>query len=169
MPDRETPPTPNLGSELARIAAALERLSPPPADKPDFSVAEAFVWRPHPECFVAVSRVNRVPLHLLKGLDHSATQLLANTERFASGMPANNALLWGARGMGKSSLVKACHAEVAHKLANNGSDLKLVEIHREDIETLPRCLSHIRQDSARFIVFCDDLSFDRDDPSYMSL
>ena len=169
MPDRETPPIPNLGSELARIAAALERLSPPPADKPDFSVAEAFVWRPHPECFVAVSRVNRVPLHLLKGLDHSATQLLANTERFASGMPANNALLWGARGMGKSSLIKACHAEVAHKLANNGSDLKLVEIHREDIETLPRCLSHIRQDSARFIVFCDDLSFDRDDTSYKSL
>lgn len=169
MPDREMPPNPSFETDLARIAAALERLSPPPTAKQNFSAAEAFVWRPHPESFAPIKKVNRVPLHLLKGLDHSATQLLANTERFATGLPANNALLWGARGMGKSSLVKACHAEVAAKLAENNLGLKLIEIHREDIETLPRCLSHMRQDCGRFIVFCDDLSFDRDDTSYKSL
>lgn len=164
------PPTNAPDDEIARIAAALERMSPPPPSTPDFSAAEAFVWRPDPDTFVPVYKVNRVPLHLLKGLDRSAEQLLANTERFAAGLPANNALLWGARGMGKSSLVKACHAEVAHSVAKKGGPgLKLVEIHREDIETLPRCLNQLREDSSYFIVFCDDLSFDRDDTSYKSL
>jgi predicted AAA+ superfamily ATPase len=157
---------------LARIAAALERMSPPPLERPDFSVCEAFVWRADPEGFDPVERVNRVPLVLLKGIDRAAEQLLANTERFARGLPANNALLWGARGMGKSSLVKAAHAEVRAKLAGKktaGADLKLVEIHREDIATLPRCLAYLKGASHRFIVFCDDLSFDADDTSYKSL
>ncbi|MBU1210627.1 MAG: ATP-binding protein [Alphaproteobacteria bacterium] len=155
---------------LIRIAEALERLSPPAPPQPDFAAAEAFVWRPDPESFGPVHKVNRVPLGLLKGIDRSAEQLVANTERFAAGLPANNALLWGARGMGKSSLVKACHAEVARSSANEGHrGLKLVEIHREDIETLPRCLQHMRHSPCRFIVFCDDLSFDRDDTSYKSL
>ena len=110
-------------------------------------------------------------MKLLQGVDRAAAQLLDNTRRFASGLPANNALLWGARGMGKSSLVKAAHAEVRSelKLGKAGSDLKLVEIHREDIASLPRCLGHIRASRHRFIVFCDDLSFDRDDTSYKSL
>ncbi|MCH9808818.1 MAG: ATP-binding protein [Alphaproteobacteria bacterium] len=157
---------------LERIAAALERISPPPAASPDFAVAEAFVWRPSPEGFIPVHKVNRVPLHLLKGLDNSTGQLVANTTRFAEGLPANNALLWGARGMGKSSLVKACHAQVAQSAAkNNHGSLKLIEIHREDIDTLPRCLAHMRDagSAIRFIVFCDDLSFDHDDTSYKSL
>lgn len=159
---------------LERIAAALERFSPPPPGPPDFSVAEAFIWQPDPEGFQAVAQVNRVPLSLLKGLGRTAEELLSNTERFARGLPANNALLWGARGMGKSSLVKAAHAEVARKLkAGNtklaAGDLKLVEIHREDIRTLPRCLQYLKAANHRFIVFCDDLSFDRDDTSYKSL
>ncbi len=157
---------------LARIAAALERMSPPPLERPDFSHSEAFVWHADPEGFEPVERVNRVPLVLLKGIDHAAVQLLANTERFARGLPANNALLWGARGMGKSSLVKAAHAEVRRRLAGKkaaGADLKLIEIHREDIATLPRCLAYLKGANHRFIVFCDDLSFDADDTSYKSL
>lgn len=150
---------------LARIAAALERLSPAPPQAPDFDAADAFVWHAEPEGFEAVPQVNRVPLSLLKGIDRAADQLVANTERFARGLPANNALLWGARGMGKSSLVKAAHAEVARE----HKGLKLVEIHREDISSLPRCLGHLQASPARFIVFCDDLSFDRDDTSYKSL
>lgn len=150
---------------LARIAAALERLAPSPAQQPDFAAADAFVWHAEPEGFESVAAVNRVPLSLLKGIDRAADQLLANTERFARGLPANNALLWGARGMGKSSLVKAAHAEVSAKVKS----LKLVEIHREDISSLPRCLGHLMKSPARFIVFCDDLSFDHDDTSYKSL
>jgi predicted AAA+ superfamily ATPase len=150
---------------LARIAAALERLAPSPAQTPDFAAADAFVWHAEPEGFEPVAVVNRVPLSLLKGIDRAADQLLANTERFARGLPANNALLWGARGMGKSSLVKAAHAEVSAKVKS----LKLVEIHREDISSLPRCLGHLMNSPARFIVFCDDLSFDHDDTSYKSL
>jgi hypothetical protein len=157
---------------LARIAAALERLAPPAPRGPDLDGAEAFVWHADPEGFQPVPRVNRVPLKLLKGLEHRGDQLLDNTERFAKGLPANNALLWGARGMGKSSLVKAAHAEVRRKLKlgkKGTADLKLVEIHREDISSLPRCLNLIRPSEHRFIVFCDDLSFDRDDTSYKSL
>lgn len=166
----------NLTDDLAvleRIAAALERLSPPEAAAPDFTAADAFVWHSEPERFQPVPRVNRVPLSLLKGLDRTADELLSNTDRFARGLPANNALLWGARGMGKSSLVKAVHAEVARTCAlkdgGASGELKLVEIHREDIATLPRCLQHLKAADHRFIVFCDDLSFDGDDTSYKSL
>ncbi|MEQ8825151.1 MAG: ATP-binding protein [Filomicrobium sp.] len=159
-----------LEETLERIANALERLTPPPPAKPDFDAADAFIWRPDTNSFTAVKNVNRVPLKLLQGLDRVAEQLLANTERFAAGLPANNALLWGARGMGKSSLVKAAHAEVAQNASTKAqAGLKLVEIHREDIESLPRCLGFMRQSPKRFIVFCDDLSFDRDDTSYKSL
>ncbi len=157
---------------LDRIAAALERLAPRPPADPDFARAEAFVWQASPEAFLAVAHVNRQPLGLLKGIDRAAEQLLDNTRRFAKGLPANNALLWGARGMGKSSLVKAAHAEVRRELglgANRKPDLKLIEIHREDIASLPGCLAHLRQAHNRFIVFCDDLSFDKDDTSYKSL
>ena len=164
---------------LARIAEALERLAPPPPPRPDFAATEAFVWQAAPEGFLAVAHVNRMPLALLQGLDRVAAQLLDNTRRFARGLPANNALLWGARGMGKSSLVKAVHAEARaearaaapakrRQVAAMG-DLKLVEIHREDIGSLPRCLAHLKAAPYRFIVFCDDLSFDRDDTSYKSL
>jgi predicted AAA+ superfamily ATPase len=154
---------------FARIASALERLAPPPPVTPDFAAAEAFVWQPQGTAFEPVAKVNRVPLGLLQGLDRAADQLVANTERFARALPANNALLWGARGMGKSSLVKAVHADVRARLARPDADLKLVEIHREDIATLPRCLGLLRAASHRFIVFCDDLSFDHDDTSYKSL
>ena len=158
---------------LERIAAALERLAPPRRDTVNLDAAEAYVWRADPEGFVPVKQVNRVPLGLLKGLGQRAEQLLDNTERFAKGLPANNALLWGARGMGKSSLVKAAHAEVRRRLglgkSPKAADLKLVEIHRVDISSLPACLSYIRDSHHHFIVFCDDLSFDHDDTSYKSL
>jgi hypothetical protein len=154
---------------LSRIAAALERLAPPPPPPADFSAADAFVWHQGPDGFQPVGEINRVPLALLKGIEDRARQLLANTERFAKGLPANNALLWGARGMGKSSLVKAVHGEVARRIRKGGPRLKLVEIHREDIGSLPRCLAHLRPDQSRFIVFCDDLSFSHDDTSYKSL
>ena len=157
---------------LQRVSAALDRLAPPPPAKPDFAAAEAFVWQASPEAFLAVAHVNRQPLGLLKGIDRAAEQLLDNTRRFARGLSANNALLWGARGMGKSSLVKAAHAEVRRELglpAKGKPDLKLVEIHREDIASLPACLAHLRASAVRAIVFCDDLSFDRDDTSYKSL
>ena len=159
---------------LERLAAALDRLAPALPAKDDFACAEAFVWQASPEVFLPVSHVNRQPLALLKGIDRAAQELLDNTRRFARGLPANNALLWGARGMGKSSLVKAAHAEVRHELglgsvAKGVADLKLVEIHREDIASLPACLGHLRPAQDRFIVFCDDLSFDGNDASYKSL
>jgi uncharacterized protein len=162
-----------LIARLERLAAALERLAAPVPANPDFDAAEAFVWQPDRESFDAIAQVNRVPLELLKGLGSVAPQLGENTEWFARGLPANNALLWGARGMGKSSLVKAVHADVRTRLNKElrakGSDLKLVEIHREDIASLPRCLAHLRKSPHRFIVFCDDLSFDKEDTSYKSL
>jgi predicted AAA+ superfamily ATPase len=157
---------------LDRLAAALERLAPQAPAPADFGGAEAFVWQASPEAFLPVAHVNRQPLALLKGIDGAAAQLIENTRRFARGLPANNALLWGARGMGKSSLVKAAQAHVRHELglgAKGEADLKLVEIHREDIASLPQCLAHLRRARDRFIVFCDDLSFDRDDTSYKSL
>ena len=162
----------DLVQRLDRIAAALERLAPPPPAPPRFDEADAFVWHAGTLSFQSVATVNRVPRALLKGIDNSARQLLDNTRRFAEGLPANNALLWGARGMGKSSLVKAVHAEVQATLSksrNKSGGLKLVEIHREDIETLPAALAALRASPHRFIVFCDDLSFDRDDTSYKSL
>jgi predicted AAA+ superfamily ATPase len=162
-------------AHLERIASALERLAPPPAIPPDFSAAEAFAWSADQERFEPVATVNRVPLQLLIGIDRAASQLVDNTERFARGLPANNALLWGARGMGKSSLVKAAHAQINAKALEAGHSptpihpLKLVEIHREDIATLPKCLAHLKASDNRFIVFCDDLSFEREDTSYKSL
>jgi predicted AAA+ superfamily ATPase len=160
-----------LLDQLERIAAALERLAPPSPAHGEFEEAEAFVWQASPEAFLPVAQINRQPLTLLKGIERAADQLLDNTRRFAAGLPANNALLWGARGMGKSSLVKAAHAEVRKGRAEAGGkhDLKLIEIHREDIASLPHCLARLRASAHRFIVFCDDLSFDRDDTSYKSL
>jgi predicted AAA+ superfamily ATPase len=156
---------------LARIAEALERLSPPPPEKPDFSRADAFVWRAESQELAPVHKVSRVELGLLRGVDFLRDQLLGNTERFARGLPANNVLLWGARGMGKSSLVKAAHADVNGRLAGSPgfAGLKLIEIHREDIETLPALMGFLRDAPFSFIVFCDDLSFDGGDASYKSL
>jgi predicted AAA+ superfamily ATPase len=153
---------------LVRIAAALERLSPARKPKPDFRAADAFVWHADGSVLVPVKRVNRVDLGLLKGIDRMRDTLIENTERFANGLPANNALLWGARGMGKSSLVKAAHASV-NAASRKPGQLKLIEIHREDIESLPILMAMLREAPHRFIVFCDDLSFDGDDTSYKSL
>src|ERR1700726_4325267 len=148
------------GSEiLGRIAAALERLAPAAPASPDFAAAEAFVWYPEGRRLAAVRRVNRVEMALLKGIDRVRDLLVENTERFARGLPANNALLWGARGMGKSSLVKAAHAAINAR-ADVGGRIKLVEIHREDIEALPALMSALREAPFKFIVFCDNLSFD---------
>ncbi|MFG1480809.1 ATP-binding protein [Xanthobacter sp. V4C-4] len=155
---------------LERVAAALDRLAPPPVPHPDFDAADAFVWQNEPPRFEPVPRVNRVEMDLLQGIDRVRDQLVDNTRRFAAGLPANNALLWGTRGMGKSSLVKAAHATVNAALpADRAGRLKLVEIHREDIETLPALMALVRGSPHRFIVFCDDLSFDADDTSYKSL
>jgi uncharacterized protein len=151
---------------LERIATALERLAPRQTALPDFSAADAFVWHPDGRRLAAVARVNRVEMSLLKGIERVRDVLMENTERFAKGLPANNALLWGARGMGKSSLVKASHAAVN---AAFGNRLKLIEIHREDIQSLPELMALIRGSDYRFIVFCDDLSFDGEDTTYKSL
>jgi uncharacterized protein len=152
---------------VERIADALERLAPPAAPAHDFTAADAFVWYPEGRRLTAVRRVNRVEMSLLKGIDRVRDLLVENTERFARGLPANNALLWGARGMGKSSLVKAAHASIS--AAHPTAGLKLVEIHREDIESLPELMGLLRNAPQRFIVFCDDLSFDAEDTSYKSL
>jgi hypothetical protein len=153
---------------LARIADALDRLAPPPRPRPDFSAADAFVWHADRGALAPVASVNRVDIALLRGVDRVRDMLLENTGRFARGLPANNALLWGARGMGKSSLVKAAHAEINRGAKDEGR-LKLVEIHREDIESLPTLMALMRETRHRFIVFCDDLSFDGGDASYKSL
>ena len=150
---------------LKRIAAALERISPPPGEMPDMDAAEAFVWQAAPDRLVPVPRVSRVPLPLLLGVDRARDTLLQNTLNFAQGFAANNALLWGARGMGKSSLVKAVHGEVCAQ----GLPLKLVEVHREDLPTIGRLLSVLRAAGARVVLFCDDLSFSHDDAHYKSL
>jgi predicted AAA+ superfamily ATPase len=151
---------------LKRLAEALERLAPPPSPGATLAEADAFVWHADGGRLEAVSRVNRVDLVLLKGIDRQADILLENTRRFASGLPANNALLWGARGTGKSSLVKAVHAEINDK---SPGALALIEIHREDINTLPQLLTLLRTAPRRFVLFCDDLSFDGSDASYKSL
>ena len=154
-------------SLLTRIAEALERLAPAGPPGPDLAGASAFVWHASPPALEPVPKVNRVDLSLLRGIDLTRDILMENTERFARGLPANNALLWGARGMGKSSLVKAAHHAIND---TTGGRLKLVEIHREDIESLPVLMNIIRRSpDDRFIVFCDDLSFDADDTTYKSL
>jgi predicted AAA+ superfamily ATPase len=167
----ETPSSadPMLAALLKRIAEALERSAPPAPRQPDFARADAFVWSAARRRLVPVPHVNRVDLPLLKGIDRVRDTLIANTERFARGLPANNALLWGARGMGKSSLVKAAHAAINATPKPGATPLKLIEIHREDIETLPELMALLREASFRFIVFCDDLSFDLADTSYKSL
>ena len=154
---------------LARIAAALERLAPPPPPAPDFAAADAFVWHAAEKILAPIPRVNRVDLALLRGIDRVRELLTENTDRFAKGLPANNALLWGARGMGKSSLVKAAHADVNARLASAHGPIKLIEIHREDIESLPALMTLVRTAPCRCIIFCDDLSFDAGDASYKSL
>jgi uncharacterized protein len=161
---------PALLSLLSRIADALERQAPAKGHKPDLTTANAFVWQANTAHLQSVPKVNGVELPLLHGIDRARDILLDNTRRFSEGFPANNALLWGARGMGKSSLVKAAHAAInAQRLVDGVTPLKLVEIHREDIESLPALMSIVRSDPHRFIIFCDDLSFDHDDTSYKSL
>ncbi|TGD64099.1 ATP-binding protein [Tabrizicola sp. WMC-M-20] len=150
---------------LARIAAALERLAPAPQPAPDFTAADAFAWHTDPDRLEPVARVARVDLSLLIGVNRARDTLLDNTRHFARGLPANNALLWGARGMGKSSLVKAIHAAVLAE----GLPLKIVELSREDLPSVQRLLALLRASDARFILFCDDLSFSHDDQHYKSL
>ena len=153
--------------ELAtRIAEALERLAPPPPPPLDLGSAEAFVWHPSPAHLAPVPRVSRVEMELLKGVERQKQILLDNTRRFAQGFPANNAMLWGARGMGKSSIVKAIHAVVAREV---GGTLALIEIHREDIRTLPDLLNMLRGQTRRCLILCDDLSFEREDADYKAL
>jgi hypothetical protein len=151
---------------LNRIADALERLAPPVAPLNELEASDAFVWHADRGWLEPVHQVNRVEIGLLRGIDRVRDILLDNTERFAAGLPANNVLLWGARGTGKSSLVKAAHAAVneMHPRA-----LALVEIHREDIPSLPQLLSLLRRSARRCLLFCDDLSFDQHDTSYKSL
>lgn len=150
---------------LNRIAQALERMSPAPFAAPDFTTAQAFVWHADPDRLEPVPQVSRVDLDLLVGIDRSRDTLLANTRQFAKGLPANNALLWGARGMGKSSVVKAVHKAVR----DEGLDLKLVELQREDLPSVGRLLNMLRTAPYRFVLFCDDLSFSHDDQHYKSL
>jgi predicted AAA+ superfamily ATPase len=168
-PASALPLTDDVARSLRRIGDLLERLLPAGADAPDLAAADAFVWHPEGRRLQPVPAVSRVELELLKGIDRVRDQLLENTERFARGLPANNALLWGARGMGKSSLVKAVHAAVNAHSGSAQPPLKLVEIHREDIESLPELMAITRAAPYRFLVFCDDLSFDLEDTSYKSL
>ncbi|MEM6587988.1 MAG: ATP-binding protein [Pseudomonadota bacterium] len=154
-----------MSDPLERIANALERMSPAPIGAPDFASADAFVWQVDPDHLAPVARVNRVDMNLLIGINRARDTLLANTTQFARGLPANNALLWGARGMGKSSLVKAVHAAVLE----TGHSLKIVELQREDLTSVARLLNLLRNSDNRFILFCDDLSFSHDDQHYKSL
>ncbi len=154
-----------IDDPMDRIAAALERMAPAPLAAPDFDVASAFVWHTGPDRLEPVAEVARVDLGLLIGVDRSRDTLLANTRQFAAGLPANNALLWGARGMGKSSLVKAIHAAVQAESPN----LKIVELQREDLPSVGRLLNLLRAADAQFLLFCDDLSFGHDDAHYKSL
>jgi uncharacterized protein len=166
-----------MTDDFARIEAILERiaraLENPPGDAlpdqtPRLSAFDGFVWEPSLPQLLPVREIAALPLNLLKGIDHAREILVENTRRFAAGLPANNALLWGARGMGKSSLVKAVHAEVNRHLPPEHR-IAMIEIHREDIDTLPLLLRQLRGYDRRFLLFCDDLSFDREDTSYKSL
>jgi predicted AAA+ superfamily ATPase len=157
---------PSLHPLLARIADALDRLAPPASPAFDLSAADAFVWHADPPHLAPVREVSRVGIELLKGVDRQKQLLVENTLRFAAGLPANNAMLWGARGMGKSSLVKATHA-VANRQAPGS--LVLVEIHREDIRSLPELLNILRGKPRRCLILCDDLSFEREDADYKAL
>jgi predicted AAA+ superfamily ATPase len=154
-----------IDDPMDRIAAALERMAPAPLAAPDFSGASAFVWHTGPDRLEPVAKVSRVDLTLLLGVERARDTLLQNTSQFAAGLPANNALLWGARGMGKSSLVKAIHGA----LQADFPALKMVELQREDLPSVGRLLNLLRGSSERFILFCDDLSFGHDDAHYKSL
>ena len=162
-----------LKTWLYRLVEAVERIAPPAPVRLDPTVADAFVWSAEDRRLQPVAKVNRVDLALLKGIERQRDTLLENTRRFARGLPANNALLWGARGMGKSSLVKSVHAAVLAEMGQGPDQAMrgpaLVEIHREDIAGLPHLLTMIRETDRRVILFCDDLSFDHDDASYKSL
>jgi uncharacterized protein len=158
-----------LNMKIDLLIEAVSRLSSIPAPPPDFDSAGCFVWEPETGRLAPVHKVNRVALKLIRGVDHVRDILVENTRRFAAGLPANNTLLWGARGMGKSSLVKAVHADIGEALETSAEALKLIEIHREDINTLPKLMSLLRGAPYRFILFCDDLSFDAGDTSYKSL
>ena len=154
-----------MAEELSRIADALDRISPVPLSAPDFESAEAFLWNVSPDRLTPVTSVSRVKLDLLIGINRSRDTLLQNTLQFAQGFGANNALVWGARGMGKSSLVKAVHEHVCAK----GHSLKIIELQREDLPSVSRLLNHLRTSKHRFLLFCDDLSFSHDDQNYKSL
>ncbi len=154
-----------MSDALERIASALERMNPVPLAAPDFAAADAYVWQVEPDRLQPVHKVSRIDMSLLVGVDRSRDTLLENTLQFARGLPANNALLWGARGMGKSSLVKAVHAEVLAR----GLALKIVELQREDLTSVGRLLNILRDSAERFLLFCDDLSFSHDDQHYKSL
>lgn len=155
-----------LLSVLTRIADALERMAPPARPTIDATTADAFIWHADGDWLEPVATVNRIDMGLLKGVERQTKQLVDNTQRFLQGLPANNALLWGARGTGKSSLVKAIHGSIN---AVSPSSLLLVEIHREDIPSLPRLLHILREIGKPTVLFCDDLSFDGQDESYKSL
>jgi predicted AAA+ superfamily ATPase len=155
-----------LIEQLSRITDALERLAPAPQEVMDLGSADAFVWQPTPPRLVPVAKVSRVDIALLQGVDRQKQILLENTLRFARGLPANNAMLWGARGMGKSSLVKATHAVANATLLGS---LALVEIHREDVRSLPELLNVLRGRPRRCLILCDDLSFEREDSDYKAL
>ncbi|MBS3649631.1 ATP-binding protein [Pseudaminobacter sp. 19-2017] len=155
-----------LEEKLERLIEAVARIAPPPPPETDVDSADCFVWSVEQGLLEPVRRVNRVDIGLIRSVDRVRDILVDNTRRFATGLPANNVLLWGARGMGKSSLVKAAHATI---IQETGSPLKLVEIHREDIDSLPSLMGILKRSPHRFVLFCDDLSFDHDDTSYKSL
>jgi uncharacterized protein len=157
-----------LTQKLDRLIEAVGRLAPAPVPQSDLNAADCFVWAASPGYLEPVHRVNRVDIGLIRGVDRVRDILVDNTERFAAGLPANNVLLWGARGMGKSSLVKSTHAAI-NAARQDEEPLKLIEIHREDIDTLPKLMGILKTAPFRFILFCDDLSFDHDDTSYKSL
>ena len=160
----------SLSELLTRIATALERLAPPPPAPIDLSVADGFVWQPGQGRLTPVPHIARVPIDLIRGVDQQKQIVLENTGRFARGFPANNAMLWGSRGMGKSSLVKAAHAAIASEGRVKGvGPLKLIEIHRDDLRTLPDLLNLLRGRPERCVILCDDLSFEREDADYKAL
>lgn len=157
-----------LAQKLDEIIEALNRIAPPKPHLLDLTHADCFVWNPEKITLIDVPKVNKVDITLIKGVETARNALLENTRYFANGLPANNVLLWGARGMGKSSLVKSVHAAINEENKPK-SPLKLIEIHREDIDSLPLLMSQFKQTNYRCILFCDDLSFDHDDTSYKSL
>ena len=158
-----------LAEKLDHLIEVVGRMAPARPQPTDFATADCYVWSAEQGVLEPVHRVNRVDIDLIRGVDRVRDILIDNTERFAAGLPANNVLLWGARGMGKSSLVKAAHASINAARTDGDNPLKLIEIHREDIDTLPRLMGLLKSAPWRFILFCDDLSFDHDDTSYKSL